>query len=504
MAALALDLSKVFLGVSYLLRVDSACHLLRSAHIKQPIFLSLSRLRLTLFRNPYPCSLPSVSSLLLSSHISALKSYATTARSSTLASLQQAVQVGRLEIEESGVVHRFGSPENSETHVHIIVLNDSFWKQILLRGDLGFSEAYMMGDIELKSDNLEGFMSLWLENESRMTSLNSVFKRLSSAASGVYIALFGQTLTQARLNCIVGYDQSNELFKAFLSKEMMYSSALFSEEEGGVYGDLLPQRMLRKIHHVLRQARVQAGQRILEFGSGWGAVAIEAARTYKCEVDTLTLSIEQKALAEERIREAGLQDLVRVHLMDYREIPPSFEKKFDAFISVEMLEYYATYFKIVDKVLKSRDATAVVTCSTFPEWRYPMYQAEDFSRKYIWPNTYLPTPAIIINAVNVESQGRFILEGVESHGFHYGRTIREWGRRFATNVTPEVLAKDFPSVTKDPMTFEAFRRKWRYLFAYADAGLAHGYLTSHMFTFIRTDGTSIAKVLSAGRRQEDD
>jgi hypothetical protein len=100
----------------------------------------------------------------------------------------------------------------------------------------------------------------------------------------------------------------------------------------------------------------------------------------------------------------------------------------------------------------------------------------------------------------------------------YGRTIREWDRRFATNVTPEVLVKDFPSMTKDPVTFEAFRRKWRYLFAYSAAGLAHGYLTSHMFTFIRTvccpsyprsnslltqDGTSIAKVLSAGRREED-
>ena len=71
----------------------------------------------------------------------------------------------------------------------------------------------------------------------------------------------------------------------------------------------------------------------------------QAARTYRCEVDTLTLSIEQKNLAEERIREAGLQDLVRVHLMDYREIPPTFEKKFDAFVSVEMLEvnlYYSS------------------------------------------------------------------------------------------------------------------------------------------------------------------
>ena len=136
--------------------------------------------------------------------------------------------------------------------------------------------------------------------------------------------------------------------------------------------------------------------------------------------------------------------------------------------------------------------------------RFSFCRAEDFSRKYIWPNTYLPTPAIIINAINAASQGRFVLDGVENHGFRkylirgtfypkilnveadYGRTIREWDRRFATNVTPEVLVKDFPSMTKDPVTFEAFRRKWRYLFAYAAAGLAHGYLTCHMFTFIRT------------------
>jgi cyclopropane-fatty-acyl-phospholipid synthase len=64
----------------------------------------------------------------------------------------------------------------------------------------------------------------------------------------------------------------------------------------------------------------------------------QAARTCGCEVDTLTLSIEQKRLAEERIREAGLQDLIRVHLMDYRDIPKEFEKKFDAFVSIEMVE----------------------------------------------------------------------------------------------------------------------------------------------------------------------
>lgn len=65
---------------------------------------------------------------------------------------------------------------------------------------------------------------------------------------------------------------------------------------------------------------------------------LQAARSFGCEVDTLTLSKEQKALADERIKAAGLEDKIRVHLMDYRDLPPHFEKAFDAFVSIEMVE----------------------------------------------------------------------------------------------------------------------------------------------------------------------
>ena len=148
----------------------------------------------------------------------------------------------------------------------------------------------------------------------------------------------------------------------------MYSCALWSEAEGGVNGDLesgptpgdLEAAQLRKIRHVLTKARIQSGHRVLEFGTGWGGLAIEvcatpksrgsaltehsqAARTYGCEVDTLTLSKEQKALAEERVRKAGLQGRVRVHLLDYRDIPAEFEHQFDAFISIEMLEHVGAH-----------------------------------------------------------------------------------------------------------------------------------------------------------------
>ena len=122
-----------------------------------------------------------------------------------------------------------------------------------------------------------------------MIDLGSTLSRLRAKFSGLYIAFLGQSLSRARLNAANAYDQSNDLFEAFLSKEMMYSCALWSDEEGGLRGDLLPTAQpsdletaqLRKIHHVLTRARVKPGMRVLEFGSGWGGVAIEvsASRT---------------------------------------------------------------------------------------------------------------------------------------------------------------------------------------------------------------------------------
>jgi cyclopropane-fatty-acyl-phospholipid synthase len=137
-------------------------------------------------------------------------------------------------------------------------------------------------------------------------TLSSTVARLSSTISSLYNNFLGQSPSQARLNAIASYDQSNELFKvwstglpnakrnilltalfikAFLSKEMMYSCAIWSNAEGGVNGDLdsgpspgdLEAAQRRKIHYVLDAARVKPGNRILEFGSGWGELSIEVS-----------------------------------------------------------------------------------------------------------------------------------------------------------------------------------------------------------------------------------
>ncbi|KAJ7598476.1 S-adenosyl-L-methionine-dependent methyltransferase [Mycena floridula] len=235
-------------------------------------------------------------------------------RSSILSVLDDAITTGCLTISKPSGTYRYGRYNTGCNDVHLAVLNDQFWLRLLISGDLGFSEAYMIGDIE--RPDLKGIMNVVMAQKLGWYAESFIIQCRKTPFSNVrlYNSFLGQTISQARFNAIASYDQSNELFKSFLSQEMMYSCALWSDVEGGVRGDLkqgpiledLGSARLCKIYHVLKKARVQPGHRILEFGSGWGGLAIEAARTFGAELDTLTLSGEQKSLAEERVKAAGL------------------------------------------------------------------------------------------------------------------------------------------------------------------------------------------------------
>ena len=124
-------------------------------------------------------------------------------------------------------------------------------------------------------------------------------------------------------------------------------------------------------------------------------------------------------------------------------------------------------------------------------------------RRYMWPNSCLPSATALITAAQNASQGRFTLEGVENHAARkdsiltillpphvivfstdYPRTLREWSRRLDINLTQDMISRDYPAL-RDRADYDAFKRKWHYLFAYAGAGFAKGYITCHMLTFIR-------------------
>jgi cyclopropane-fatty-acyl-phospholipid synthase len=138
--------------------------------------------------------------------------------------------------------------------------------------------------------------------------------------------------------------------------------------------DELERSQYAKLHHIIRKAKIGQGHRVLEIGSGWGSFAIEAVRTTGCTVDTLTLSEQQKSLAEERIKLAGLQDKITVHLLDFRSIPKEWYHTFDRLVSIEMLEavgkeYIKPYFEMIDNVLNDQ-GVACFQVITIPEARF--------------------------------------------------------------------------------------------------------------------------------------
>lgn len=259
-------------------------------------------------------------------------------------------------------------------NVELIVKKESFWVRVLLFADMGFSEAYMLGEIECS--DLTAFFTLFILNRDQMGNGTTWMSGLSAAVSG--IARTTNTMSNALLNISAHYDISNDMFATFLSPDMTYSCPIWKPEllEGMLSTETLESAQITKLHRFIEGCRIKPTDHVLEIGTGWGSFAIEAVKTTGCRVTTLTLSKEQKALAEERIAAAGLSNKIQVHLQDYRALPIP-ENPYDKIVSIEMLEavgqeYLAAYFKRIHELLKE-DGIAMFQCITMPEGRHEAY-----------------------------------------------------------------------------------------------------------------------------------
>ncbi|KAJ7170502.1 S-adenosyl-L-methionine-dependent methyltransferase [Mycena crocata] len=396
-----------------------------------------------------------------------------------LIALKTGISKGSLEIiDPAGCVHKFGNAGKEPEAVSVSrkavvhVKDDQFWLRVYLSNDLGFSEAYMAGECD--SPDLKEVLNLYIDNLQSISTLSTLSYKVFTAFS--VIAHF--------LN-VAGYDASNELYMAFLSKEMQYSCPIWTDKEGGVRGDLeghrtpgdLEAAQATKINHILRKARLTAGGRLLEIGSGWGSVAIAAAKM-GCTVDTLTLSVEQKELAEKRIEEAGFFGQIRVHFMDYRDMPPHFKGVFDACVSLEMLERRRSESNTCPHIFRksighSRTRTRLL--------------GQDFVRKFHWPHTVLTSALSLAQDFQKVLGGRFCIDSIEDFGTHYPRCLREWGRRLHENWTADLidsLQRRYPEL-KDPYKLEMFRRKWFYMFTYMEVAYSRVWLSCFCWTLAR-------------------
>jgi cyclopropane-fatty-acyl-phospholipid synthase len=354
---------------------------------------------------------------------------------------------------------------------------DEFFLRLGRHQLIGFGEAYLTGawDTE-RPEDLAPFLTVLA---AEMPSLvPERLQRLRSVVVKRPPRRERSSTKNSRNNIAHHYDLSNDLFELFLDPTMSYSSALFDDGDdlGGALS--LEQAQGRKIERLLDQARVGDGTRLLEIGSGWGELAIRAARR-GATVRTITLSVEQMVLASERVAAAGMTDRVSVELCDYRDMGRRGEQ-YDAVVSVEMIEavgwqYWETYFATIDSVL-APGGTVAIQAITMPHDRMlATRNTYTWINKYIFPGGFLPSVQVIDEITRDHTTYRLVDQ--LSMGQHYATTLRLWDEAFRA-ASEQVLALGFD---------ETFLRMWHFYLDYSRAGFASSYIDVNQLTFRRPE-----------------
>jgi cyclopropane-fatty-acyl-phospholipid synthase len=219
------------------------------------------------------------------------------------------------------------------------------------------------------------------------------------------------------------YDHPLAFYRTFLDENLVYSCAYFEDAEAG-----LEAAQLAKLDYVFRKVRLRPGQRLLDIGCGWGALAIRAAEKFGAHVLGVTLSETQLAEARRRIAERGLQERVRVELLDYRRIDA--REPFDAIVSVGMAEHVgrdhlAEYFATAFKLLRPGGLFMNHAISDQSDGRRKR-KPDAFIARYVFPDGELIP---IGETLEVAERAGFEVRDVENLREHYHRTLHLWNER---------------------------------------------------------------------------
>jgi cyclopropane-fatty-acyl-phospholipid synthase len=375
---------------------------------------------------------------------------------------------GTLDVQlPDGTQAHFGSISEDEPRAALRLLDWGVCGAALKSGDIGFAEAYIEG--RWTTPDLVALLTLFIANRQAMESM-------------IYGTWWGSLLHRAkhllhrnsrqgsRKNIHAHYDIGNPFYRLWLDETMNYSSALFE-------GDLTrptADAQAAKVRRALRECAVQPGDRVLEIGCGWGALAETAALEFDARVTGVTLSSEQLAFAQERMVKHGVADKTDLRLQDYRDIS---DGPFDAIASIEMFEavgreYWGGFFATLRDKLKPGGRACIQTITIRDDLFERYVRSTDFIQQYIFPGGLLPSP----QAFRAEAQ-RAGLQVVNelAFGTDYAETLRRWREQF--------MARD-PQVRK--LGFDTrFMRIWEFYLAYCEAAFATGNTSVMQFTLLR-------------------
>jgi len=365
------------------------------------------------------------------------------------------IQVGSLTIVFPDGARRTVGDRTSDRTAEIRFHDSRALVRMLLHGEPGAGEAYVDG--LWSTPDLGGLLRLAALNREGFALSGGWWRAPLQVPRTLLHRARRNTVHQSRRNIAAHYDLGNDFYRLFLDETMTYSSAVFASPDQS-----LADAQRNKYRVMAERAGLTRGQHVLEIGSGWGGFAIYAAGELGCRVTSITISQAQRELAVERVREAGLQDLVDIQLRDYREIAGTY----DAIVSIEMLEavgaeYFRAFFEACDRALRPGGKMSLQSI-TFPDVAYERQRrGANWIQLYIFPGGLLPSLAAIERATHTT---RLLITGVSDVAADYVRTLAAWRTRFLENAD-HVRAQGFD---------DRFIRMWEYYLALSEAGFAMG------------------------------
>jgi cyclopropane-fatty-acyl-phospholipid synthase len=354
---------------------------------------------------------------------------------------------------ENGYFYNLGEVDESLFNIIVYVKAPSFYNDLIFGGSVGAGAAYMKG--KWSCSNLTQLVRAMAINSESLDRHERSFGFFTTLLLKAFGAANKNTISGSRKNIQAHYDLGNDLFKLFLDPTMMYSSAIFRESDTPLH-----QASLFKLDHSCKKLRLKPTDHLIEIGTGWGGMAIHAAKYYGCRVTTTTISKEQFEYAKARIEDEGLAEKITLLLEDYRDISGSFDK----LISIEMIEavghdYFETYFEKCSSLLKS-DGLMLIQAITIDEHRYKHSKNNpDFIQRYIFPGGCLPSISVIMSCI--ASSTDLFMTSLEDITDDYALTIKHWRQRFLENKEKVLSLGGYD---------EDFIRLWEYYLCYCEGG----------------------------------
>lgn len=368
----------------------------------------------------------------------------------TVFKLLQRLKFGSLTVQcPDGRMQRFGA--NALPHATLVLHNWQPFYAALKSGDIGFAESFIAGD--WSTPNLTDLLRVLVKNRKQVEDV--IYGTwVGQLAYRIKHLLHRNTRSNSQKNIHAHYDLGNTFYRLWLDDTMNYSAAIFN----GNLTQPMAQAQATKVRRALTEAGVKAGDRVLEIGCGWGALAEMCCIEFDASVTGVTLSTEQLAYARDRMTRLGVADRADLRLQDYRDID---DAPFDAICSIEMVEavgqaYWPTYFASLAKLLKT-GGKACVQSIVIDDALFDRYvHSTDFIQQYIFPGGCLPCPR--------EFRAQAAAAGLEvvneyAFGHDYAETLKRWRDAFLTQRVA-VLANGFD---------ERFMRIWEFYLAYCEA-----------------------------------